>query len=696
MDIRFDDAPMGKELSGYELWARDLDDPGRVDNRRTEFLQPAVVRLLGGQDALIDALVRVDQAVKDGFLLMDGWDAERLERDIAGDPKRKEALEAAREEETLLDLYWREADEPRVRKEFAEVFEIVSLGRRIVAPVKLSRILRPRRDPLPPEMADKPLVAVIDDGIGFLNARFRRKVAASGGGMADRTRFHAVWLQAYNTVPLPPFYTLKGRVLYRAEIDAILADAARLDEGGTYRTLGAPLLEPGAHRSLEFGFSHGTHIADVAAGADPAAGDPVSDWPMIAIQLPPQAVNNTAGQQLERFIIRGVDFVLGEARALGGGAPVVINVSFATFAGPKDGTKRIEARIARLLAAFEAATGRCARVVYAFGNGWRGQQLARFRVGCGETAVDLRVQPDNRASTLVEVRPDDPADMARLALDITLPDGTALPFLPLPPGTARSFIGPAGVIARLFHVAPTLTAPGVTTPAHFLLAIAPTADRSGPRAPAGAWGLALGSLDGTTFPARIEVQRGDTPLGYPVHGRQAYLDHPDAYEWEAELAAFSQPAPHCPITRQGTHSSFVTARSPATISVGAIERRVQADALVPSRYSAEGAPWSVPRPDLSAVADMGPALLGVVASGTSSGSARRLDGTSVAAAQATRTIASDMAGAGCTPLVTAAQVQAAIDALVTAHGVAALPPETGRKGAGVLVVPDGGRPRREG
>ena len=478
-----------------------------------------------------------------------------------------------------------------------------------------------------------PIVAVIDDGIAFLNARFCKGPAA--GPLTSRLQ--SIWLQAFRTVAGSGGGTIAGRVLHRVEIDALLARGSALEEAAVYRALNRQLLGPDAHRSTEFGFAHGTHILDTAGGGDPGRGP---DWPLLAVQLPPEAVDDTAGTSLEPCIVRGVAWILGQAERSGSMAPVVINVSFATFAGPKDGTKAIEALVARRLSRWQARTGRVARVVYAFGNARLTRQGARMPLSPGGAErIDWRLQPEDRTPCYMELRPEG-GDPGALTLTLTAPGGRVETLGPLEPETSRRILDARGhTVGRLYHLGPRPTAPGIVTPAHLVLALRPTHPDAAPdRAAAGAWGLRLETT--TPMTLRLEIQRGDTPLGYRENGRQSYLDHPAAHAWDPERKDYG--APGGPITRQASHSSFVTAPGPMTLSVGA----ARGDTRGPSPYSAEGAPWTRAGPTLAALGDRGAAAGGMLGAGTGNGATRALNGTSVAAARATRAIAEVWAAQG--------------------------------------------------
>jgi hypothetical protein len=190
--------------------------------------------------------------------------------------------------------------------------------------------------------------------------------------------------------------------------------------------------------------------------------------------------------------------------------------------------------------------------------------------------------------------------------------------------------------------------------------------------------LALTTHGTTPFDLRLEVQRGDTPQGYRLNGRQSYLDHPGAYVWDNETRDYRQPAPQMPICRAATHSSFATARSECLYSVGA----ARDDSLAPSLYSPDGAEWTLPGPSLSAVADRGAALPGLVASGTFSGSAHALSGTSTAAAVTSRMIATAF-DAGQLPAPSGSNEAAYLISLYGSTTVA----DPSRQGIGILFAP---------
>lgn len=639
-------------------------------------LIPACVRLRDPDGDVTEALAMLADALLDGHVAMDRDDLADLGLLEGG---------AASTTPCAQDIFtvFLSADKLALTQaRLAPALEVLQLGRAIAAGDAMG--LAPLPDLAQNEQraaAARPIVAVIDDGIGFLNTRFCRRDLRANATARYRSRFHAIWLQAFQSIPVPAFgppYVQMGQVLHRREIDALLAKGDRLEEAQAYRTLNSQLLEPGVHSSTEHSFTHGTHILDLAAGADPESGDPVQDWPLLAVQLPPEAVDNTAGTQLEPCLIDAVRWILRQAERINGKSPLIINISFATLAGPKDGSKPVEAVIKHLLERWQMRTGRIVRLVLAFGNARRNRQSARLDVEPGTAqSVDWCLQPDDFAPSYLELRTLVAADLARLSVTLAGPGGLAPQSLgPLPVNTRRGIVDAQGrQIGACYHIGPRPTAPGVVTPAYMALAMSPSAGES-TLAPHGRWSLTFGATGPQALPLRVEVQRGDTAHGYRLNGRQSYLDHPEAHIWDAESCDYRNPGTG-PITRAASHSSFATALSPCIYSVGA----VRGDTLGPSPYSPDGADWTVTGPSLAALADRGMAARGVLASGTCSGSSYPLDGTSVAAAQTTRCFALAF-DAGDLPAPTGVAEAAHLLSLYGQAGSAT----PARQGAGVLVT----------
>jgi hypothetical protein len=476
-----------------------------------------------------------------------------------------------------------------------------------------------------------PVVCIIDDGIGFLNARFRRADPAAPGG--TRTRFHAVWLQSFTLMapPGPGGQARLGRVLSRGDIDALLAQGDRLEEEAEYRRLNAALFPPGTHRSLDRWQGHGTAMADLAAGADPGRGQAEESWPMLAVQLAPEAVDDTSGQRLVPMMVQAVRWCLRMARQASSTAPVVITIAYAAFAGPKDGTSPFERTLARLADRWAEKWGREVRILLAFGNSRLKRQGARLAVTAVSQSLDWRLPPDDFTPSYLELRADPGQDIGALVLTVTPPRSPAQTVTPLPPGTHRAIRDGTGrVIGRAYHMPARPAGGGLVNRAHMVLAMAQTAE-DGPRRTAPHGAIALSFTATAPLDLRAEVQRDDTIPGFRLNGRQSVLDHPLTTDPDLGSAG--------PVTAAGTHSAFAGGAAARVIPVAAL----RADTGLPTRYSAEGAPWVRPGPGLAAPGDRSGVRTGVLAAAITTGSVTAMDGTSAATALATRALARRLA-----------------------------------------------------
>lgn len=491
-----------------------------------------------------------------------------------------------------------------------------------------------------------PIVAVIDDAIGFLNARF-----TTGSQDQRKTRLHGVWMQTEDRlVENGPHVSMhNGRQITAAQIDALLGQGGKLDEAAYYTAINTALydrqISPVWHgitagAGSELANTHGTMVADIAGGADPVQGtDPLRDCPMLAVQLPPQAVEDTSGSKLQPYVVRALRWIIAQADQMqvnGVHRPLIVNVSLGVLAGSKDGTSLIERQVAAEVLRREARTAAPMRVVFAFGNDNLTRQIGYMTLAPDTPeSVTLRVQSEDYTPSFVELRGERPDD---LQLKIESLQSTPLPLGTVPQGSSVSLArgnGPA--VARVYSIATEPLEGGGETAAYYLLAIAPTATFEGgkPLAPSGVWRLHLGT-SGIAQTVRIGVQRDDRPLGFQVLARQSYLDDHALWQWKPPQKTRYAPAADGPVTALGTHSAWLSADMPAQIySVGA----ALSDTGFAAPYSATGAPYLRPEPTVSAIGDSSWTLRGVLASGTLSGSNTVMSGTSVAAPQITRQLA---------------------------------------------------------
>lgn len=282
-----------------------------------------------------------------------------------------------------------------------------------------------------------PIMGCIDDGIGYLNTRFR--------ATPTETRIEKLWLQtepraaAHDLIePLPEMRI--GQVLTKADIDAELASG--ISEASLYRARNDGLLPADLRRSTNHHASHGTHVLDLAAGADfedPA--DALTRLPILAVQLPPAAIAETSGRKTEGYVAVALRWIATEALRLSecDGRPVIVNLSLGALAGPGDHTAFLAQWIAFEIARYERLSGGRLQVIAAYGNARLDQLVARTEVSrAAPMRLDWRVQPDDRTASFLELRAAPEAQGMRVRL--TPPDARwpALTLDWLEPGKAAS------------------------------------------------------------------------------------------------------------------------------------------------------------------------------------------------------------------------------------------------------------------
>lgn len=502
--------------------------------------------------------------------------------------------------------------------------------------------------PSRPGGSPAPIVAVIDDAIGYLNARF---TTDDGGTL--KTRLGRIWLQAEDELDDAGAALMMrcGTELGPAEIDPLLAQGAALDEAAEYSAMNEALYgrreSPVWHgitdgAGSDRAVTHGTHVFDIAGGSDPLAPGAIADCPLLAVQLPPQAVEDTSGTKLVPYVLRALRWIIDQAAGMtdaGVPRPLIVNLSIGVLAGPKDGTSLLERQIAAEVLRREAATGAPTRVVLAFGNDNLTRQIGHLELGTEAAEMTLRVQSEDYTPSFVELRPERPADL-RLSVAGLLSD--TLPLGALAPGQMVSLDSAEGAVARVYAVPSRGLEGGGDTAAWYLLALAPTTslDVTKPLAPSGYWTIGLASV-GAAQDCRVSVQRDNRPQGFGPLARQSYLDDPGLWVWRAQKKTPYAPPAIGPVTRLGTHTAYASAQLPAQVwTVGA----ALSDSGFAAPYTATGAPWVAPQPDGSAIGDSSWTLRGVMASGTLSGTTAVGSGTSVAAPQITRELALFYAG----------------------------------------------------
>ncbi|MDF0599258.1 S8 family serine peptidase [Psychromarinibacter sp. C21-152] len=507
-----------------------------------------------------------------------------------------------------------------------------------------------------PARPDIVVTAVIDDAIGVANERFRA---------GRETRVQHYWVQAVEAVDTTrrPATVAIGQEFDKAELDALLAAAP--SEDAFYRALrreaaaraGAPATTaagrygaPGFRLPVGQLDTHGTHVMDLAGGAAP--GSAPSDRPLVAVEVPAFATLDTSGARLNSFALQALQRILDWADSWtdpdsGETARVslVVNFSFGIAAGPKDGTGFLEAEMARLIDA-RNAEGLPTKLVVPAGNTYRDQLTAAARIAADDSrSIDWRVSPADHSVSFLELRL--PSE-AHPEITLTAPNGDSVTV----DGTTAVHAWHTGGSTPVgaIYVRPS---PGIAGRTRITLALAPTVgfDPDRRRAPAGLYRVSVRNSGRTALPLWCDVQRDDTPAGYPIHGRQSYLEDAWVRGVDPELKSYDRPTSGSAVCRGGTMSAFATSASPHVFAVGgshADDTRPGAadpETRAPTRYTAAGPTrgTAARNPALAAISEEGRAHPGVLAAGTYSGSTSLLSGTSAAAPQIARAIADILA-----------------------------------------------------
>ncbi len=561
----------------------------------------------------------------------------RHERDLLC-TERELAKDGGWPHDVRLVAYW-----PRSKlAEMPPFWRVLQVGPALAMPPDLDKSsgenLRASKGDLDPAV---PVAAVIDDGIGFLNARFR--------AARDQTRIRAVWMQAPERVahgPVPLRDVVCGQVLTKADIDAHLAAGG--DEAEIYSQVNRAVLPITDGALTNQRTAHGTQVLDLAAGSSPLANDPMRQVPILAVQLPPASIRETAGRRMETYLVQGLRWILAEVLRQANETdvpPVVLNLSLGTLAGPGDQHAFLAEWFAYEVARHARMCGGATlRLVIAYGNARLSRLVARDELRLSHPMELIwRVQPDDHTSSHLELRADT-NKVKGLWLRLTPPVASGLSELEIPwpeAGQGWQLDGPLAAVTSVREEG------GQSL---LQLSLGPTAAMGElPACPPGAWNILLRTTEIEPVRVTAKVQRDDTPLGYPTLGRQSWLDHPHGWDWDEERRGYVAPrapwdAPGCPVTRDGTYSAYAGAQGAEIKFVGAARPLIgEPGAIRAAHYSSEGAryllrPGESVGPTLLALGDSGVMLPGLRAAGVVSGSVARMSGTSMAAPQVARSL----------------------------------------------------------
>ncbi|MGB7317539.1 MAG: hypothetical protein WBC85_06180 [Planktotalea sp.] len=478
-------------------------------------------------------------------------------------------------------------------------------------------------------------IGIIDDGIGYLHPNFWNQ--------QGKTRFAGCWLQTEPTFDSAG-HACGGLALSPNDINADIARLSGASEDELYRERNDALHAPLTHHGMRNSATHGTFMLDLAAGVDPLAPDAQSmrDVPILAVQLPPSAFEDTSGVRMQTHVIQGLRWMIYHAFAQGLTDELVVNISLGVVAGPKNGGSFLEQQMSREIRRIDAHSHgtKTLELVFAYGNAYDDGLVARMALGASESqGVQLCLQPDDRTDSFVELRLTDQSahrKPKRIEVTLTAPDGTSATRTVRKGRHVTLFGTETAPIARLYHTPERELWGGVHEPGYLTLAFAPTsASKSDDTlAPSGHWQISCRNVSSDAMDLTLLVQRDDSPFSRNTGARQAYFDDALARAWNPRMRDYSALDPNSALTHQGSHSAFATVAHDNAHRIGGAN--VRAGTITPSDFTAQGADWSGFAPDASAIAETGFHTSGVLAAGHFASATARLSGTSAAAASYTR------------------------------------------------------------
>ncbi len=474
---------------------------------------------------------------------------------------------------------------------FLDAVKDLAVTIRLAAPVVTSPLAN-SQNVAPALSTKKILMAVLDDGCAFANARFR-----DPGG----TRVIWLWNQNTNALGAPVLPFGYGGQWSKADLDLFFPAGGTQDEA--YRDAGLP----GLRRSA----AHGTHVMDLLAGEDPAASNS-SD--IVFVQFPKEGIEDPTGLWLERYAWDGLLYAVANAGAAT--KRIVANISWGPQTGPHDGTYELEAYIDWLIKV-EKSIGNELIVTLPAGNSFSARAHAQmnYRVG---GSVDWILPPDGEIQTFVEFWWPKSVLPGNAHLQVIAPGEAPLNVVvgttPSPDGSWQAELGQVGYSTRALV----------------------TVNATAVNGRDGGWQFVIpGTTGGIPKPIDIYVARSDHNMGAQRRAKASYLS--DAgIETQRFVAASDRykEATGSAIRRAGTLNGIATGKE-SYVAAGYVWKTKK-----PAPYSSSG-PTRGPRkgPDYALVTDLSEARPGVRGAGVRTGTKFRLVGTSTAAPQLGRRLA---------------------------------------------------------
>ncbi|MGL4635267.1 MAG: hypothetical protein ACRCWF_04745 [Beijerinckiaceae bacterium] len=478
------------------------------------------------------------------------------------------------------------------------------------------------------------VMAVIDDGIPFAH---RNLLNAAG----DSTRVEYCLLQSQDSAG----QLLYGKHFMREDIDALRA-AHGPDEDAMYHSCGAVDASSDCSPTLGHFGSHGAHVIDAAAGKKEDGID-LDLMRIIAVQLPASVTIDTAGFRNSGAVMAAMHYIFSKAddiaRAYLGNAdavlPLVINFSYGITGGPHDGSDKLEIDMAKLVATRKAA-GKPTTLVMPAGNSFADRilgEISAAQLATGNPCdVPWRLQPNDATTSYLEIWIPASVEPARFVLKLTSPQGHAVTSDQILEFDTRP--GSAGIATDLLLDGRIVGDVDVSCYNDqwtlVRIALVPTEPREGslPAAPAGLWTISLAFIGGAKpkKPVACRIHRDTDPYGYQRGGKQSYFDDQSdiRFTCDGALSRVENPSESF-VKRFGTVNGIATHDQVTVVSThfGDTGRATDYAGAGPRNQGLSG----LGKVAVSMPADASTALRGSLASGTRSGSAVRMSGTSMAA-----------------------------------------------------------------
>lgn len=522
----------------------------------------------------------------------------------------------------------------------------------------------PKADKLrPPQLASAEpadvVIGIIDDGCPFAHPDLLDP--------AGCTRLALIWLQTtYGETESPwmaPAGFRDGRVLERSAMAEFMEQSQRggsLDETLCYQTAFATKesdswLKP--NRALLSRESHGGSVLAVAAGHPPnlcgmrphyelggdlhgEPDDAASCCPLIFVNLPREQVEVSSGRWMPVNALDALRFILQEARARYTGpdaalVPLVVNLSYGSTAGSHSGGAMFECALDELLAADEHLS-----VTLAAGNSREAESHAELDVPAGgSVSLGLFVPTSTPFDTFAEFWLPPNADLSTIEVSVTTPEGSVM----VVSGSQRE-----SVLAKPFTSTDAEDRARKRTAALFLFPrVVQAVDRT----------MATLVVCGTVHsgrrdtlaiagPWRVSVKNG----GESALNVQCWAERDEVGTRRAQAARFfsleaEMRRSECVIRTTNTLSNLATGAHAFPVSG---YRGAAADGPMADYSGAPLQDWKDQQGQarylpFAAKVDAGKTHPGVRVQGNRGNVSRRMNGTSVAAPQAARYVANEMA-----------------------------------------------------